>query len=213
MKIGILGSGVVGQQLGNGFIKLGHSVVIGTRDTAKLDEWKKSAGNKGAAASFAEAAKAGELIVLATKWEGTEAALKAAGAGHFQDKIVMDVTNPLDFSQGVPPRFTAAPGDSGGERVQKWLPRSKVVKAFNTISAFIMCSPRRQEGVPDLFIAGNDTAAKKTVGDFALKWGWASVVDMGDISQSFWLETFAMLWIHFGFKNNHWTHAFKLLRK
>jgi 8-hydroxy-5-deazaflavin:NADPH oxidoreductase len=213
MKIGIIGSGVVGQELGKGFIRLGHEVKIGTRDISKLSDWQKQAGVKGTAGSFEEAAKFGELMVLATFWSGTENAIKLAGIENFSNKILIDATNPLDFSQGPLPKMAVSPGNSGGEQIQKWLPKSKVVKAFNTISAHIMINPKLEEGEPDLFIAGNDDAAKKEVTSFAEKLGWKSVIDMGDISQAYWLETLAMIWIYYGFKFNNWTHAFKLLKK
>jgi hypothetical protein len=208
-----LGSGGVGQQLGLGFAKLGHDAKIGTRDPGKLGDWLKQIGQRGSVGSFEDAAKFGEMLLICTSWEGTQSAIDLAGKANFSGKVVVDVTNPLDFSKGVPPAFVATVGNSGGEQVQRWLPEARVVKAFNTINATIMCNPKREEGVPDLFIAGNDEAAKKTLIGFAEKWGWASVIDMGDISQAFWLETFAMLWIHYGFKFNNWTHAFKLLRK
>ncbi len=213
MNIGILGSGVVGQQLGLGFIKLGHKVKIGTRDVTKLKEWTEQAGENGTAGSFENAARFGEIIVLATFWEGTKNAIELTEEDNFKNKIVIDVTNPLDFSQGMPPKFTAVLGSSGGEQIQERLPGSKVVKAFNTVSAYIMCNPQREEGIPDLFIAGNDEEAKKIVSSFAEEWGWKNIVDMGNISESYWLETFAMLWIRYGFKNESWNHAFKLLKK
>ncbi len=213
MKIGIIGSGVVGRQLGLGFIKLGHEVKLGTRDVSKLDEWKNEAGGKASAGSNEEAAKFGEIIVLATGWAGTENALNLAGKKNFTGKIVIDVTNPLDHSKGGPPRLDASPGNSAGEKIQKWLPDAKVVKAFNTISAYIMIAPHREEGDPDLFICGNEKEAKNVVGEIAEKWGWKNIIDMGDITEAYWLEAFAMLWIHYGFKNNIWTHAFKLLKK
>lgn len=213
MKIGIIGSGVVGQQLGLGFIRLGHVVKIGTRDKTKLSGWQKEAGEKGTAGNFSEAANFGEIIILATSWRGTENAINLAGKENFSNKILIDVTNPLEFSVGVPPKLKSAPGESGGEKIQKILPDAKVVKAFNTINAYIMCSPKREEGLPDLFIAGNDEDAKKKVGSFAKDWGWNSIIDMGDISKAFLLEAFAQLWIEYGFKYNNWTHAFKLLKK
>ncbi len=212
MKIGIIGSGIVGQQLGLGFIKLQHEVKIGTRDVSKLNEWKKTAGEKGSAGSFEDVAKFGEVIVLATAWVGTENAISMAGKENFKDKILIDVTNPLDFSMGTPPRLAASLGNSAGEQIQKWLPAAKVVKAFNIVNAYVMCNPKLEEGLPDLFIAG-DVDAKKFVTSLADQWGWASVIDIGDISQAYWLETLTMLWINFAFKNNQWSHAFKLLRK
>ncbi len=213
MKVGILGSGTVGQQLGLGFLRTGYEVKIGTRDTGKLNDWLKSAGIKASVGSFEDAARFGDIIVIATFWAGTENAVNLAGKDNFKNKIVIDVTNPLDFSQGTPPKFTVTHGNSAGELIQRWLPNSKVVKAFNTISAYIMINPKLEEGYPDLVIAGNDENAKKNVTDIAKAFGWQNVIDIGDISQSYLLEAFAMMWIIYGFKHNHWTHAFKLLMK
>ena len=213
MNFGILGSGTVGQQLGLGLIRIGHNVKIGTRDTTKLKDWIIQAGPKGSAGTFNDAAKFGEQLVLATNWAGLFNAINMAGKENFSNKIIIDVTNPLDFSQGSVPRIGVLPGNSGGEQIQKMLTDSKVVKAFNTISAYIMISPKRENGDPDLFIAGNDEKAKKEITSLAEKLGWKSVIDMGDISQSYWLEALAMVWINYGFKNNNWTHAFKLLKK
>ncbi len=213
MKLGIIGSGTVGQQLGLGFIRLGNDVKIGTRDTAKLNDWIKQAGTKSSAGSFEDAAKFGELVILATNWEGTFNAVNLAGKENLSGKIIIDVTNPLDFSQGPPPKIAVSPGNSGGEQIQKMLPDSKVVKAFNTVSAYIMISPKRESGEPDMFIAGNDEHAKKVVTTLAENLGWNSVIDMGDISQSYWLEALAMVWINYGFKDSNWAHAFKLLKK
>ncbi len=212
MKVGILGSGTVGQQLGLGLIRIGHDVKIGTRDTTKLKDWVIQAGPKSSAGTFADAAKFGELLVLATNWEGTFSAINMAGKENFSGKTLIDVTNPLDFSQGPAPRIGVLPGNSGGEQIQKMLADSKVVKAFNTVSAYIMISPKRENGDPDMFIAGNDEKAKKEITSLAENLGWKSIIDMGDISQSYWLEALAMIWINYGFKNNNWTHAFKLLK-
>jgi predicted dinucleotide-binding enzyme len=212
MKIGIIGPGIVGQQLGLGFIKLGHEVKIGTRDISKLNEWKQNAGQKASIGSFEDTAKFGEALVLATSWMGTENAISLAGKVNFKGKILIDVTNPLDFSMGTPPRLAANLGNSAGEQVQRWLPDTKVVKAFNIINAYVMCNPKLEEGDPDLFIAGDDDA-KKFASSVAEQWGWASVIDIGDISQAYWLETLTMLWVNYAFKHNQWTHAFKLLKK
>ncbi|MBI2232827.1 MAG: NAD(P)-binding domain-containing protein [Candidatus Aenigmarchaeota archaeon] len=214
MKIGVLGTGEVGQTLGEGFAKLGHRVMIGSRDPSKKEVQEWLAKTKAEAGSFAGAAAFGELIVLATRWEkgATENAIKLAGKENFTGKIVIDVTNPLDFSAGAPKLDVAYP-DSAGARVQKWLPQAKVVKAFNIITASYMTNPHLAEGKPDLFIAGNDGAAKKTVKEIAMKFGWENVHDMGSIEQSYLLEALAMLWVRYGFLNDHWTHGFKLLKK
>ena len=213
MKIGILGSGVVGQQLGIGFIKIGHEVKIGTRDTSKLNDWLKNVDNKGSVGSFEEAAKFGDLVIIATLWKGTHDAISLAGKHNFSNKIVIDVTNPLNFDEGMPPKFAVTLGNSAGEQIQRILPDSKVVKAFNFVSAYIMCNPKREEGMPTFFVAGNDEEAKKLVMEFVKELGWHEIVDMGNIEQAFWLESLAMFWINYGFKNNNWTHAFKLLKK
>lgn len=214
MNIGIIGSGVVARTLAKGFLRSGHSVKLGTRDVGKLKDWVQEAGtDRATIGSNQEAAEFGELIVVATGWSGTEGAIELAGVGNFAGKVVIDVTNPLDVSQGPPPKLAVQYPESGGELVQRWLPEAKVVKAFNIISASIMINPHLEDGDPDLFIAGNDDRAKKVVSGIAKDWGWANVHDLGDITNSYWLETFAMLWIYFGFRNNHWTHAFRLLMK
>lgn len=212
MNIGILGSGVVGQQLGIGLVKLGHSVKIGTRDTSKLNDWLQGAGENASAGSFAETAAFGEAIILATSWAGTFEALKLAGAQNFTGKVVVDVTNPLDFSAGAPPKMATTPAKSASQMIAEVLPGAKVVKAFNTISAFIMINAPREEGVPQHFVAG-DEEGKALVTEWSLKWGWSEVIDLGGLEQGFLLEAFAQLWIVYGFKNNNWTHAFKLLKK
>ncbi|MFA5856059.1 MAG: NAD(P)-binding domain-containing protein [Candidatus Pacearchaeota archaeon] len=213
MKIGILGSGNVGKELAIGFLKLGHDVMIGTREINKLEDWLKKYENKIKVGSFEETSKFSEIIVLATLWTGTENAIKLAGINNFNNKIVIDVTNPLKFvKENSPPDFIASLGNSGGEQVQKWLDKSKVVKAFNMMSASTMCNPKKKEGIADLYIAGNEEG-KKFVIDVAKKWGYKEIYDVGDISQSYYIETLAMLWIIIAFKNKHWSSAFKLLKE
>ncbi|MBI4020757.1 MAG: NAD(P)-binding domain-containing protein [Candidatus Aenigmarchaeota archaeon] len=213
MKVGILGSGAVGQSLAAGFLQAGHAVMIGTRDAGKLAGWVQQAGSRASAGSFAEAAAFGNLLVLCCKGSAAEDVLLLAGNDHFVGKVVIDVTNPLLFQkEGLPPTLAVGYPASLGAKVQQLLPESQVVKAFNTVPAPYMANPRLQEGTPDLFIAGNDDQAKTTVRDLAAGWGW-TVHDLGGIDQAYLLEALAMLWIRYGFLNNHWTHAFKLLQK
>lgn len=226
MKIGILGTGGVGRTLAAKLVSDGHEVVIGTRNvedtlaknkpdamgSPAYKEWQNN-NPKVKLTTFAEATKFGEIIILATFGDVTKNAIDLAGKENFNGKIVIDTTNPLDFSKGVPPGFTVTLGNSLGEQIQKHIPNTKVVKAFNTIGAHIMVNAKREEGVPDLLIAGNDDSAKKQFSELINNWGWNSIIDMGDISQSYWLEANAMLWINYGFKNNSWNHAFKLLKK
>lgn len=213
MQIGILGSGVVGQSLGRGFAARGDEVIIGTREGGgdKLREWAAGIGGRGRAGTFAEAAAFGELAVLATRWEGTENALRLAGAGNLAGKVVIDVTNPLDFSSGAP-RLALGHGDSGGEQVQRWLPDARVVKAFNIITAAEMVNPDFPCGPPTMFICGDDEGAKQTVAGICQAFGW-EVVDTGGIDGARLLEPLAMLWISHGIRTGAWSHAFKLLRK
>jgi 8-hydroxy-5-deazaflavin:NADPH oxidoreductase len=217
MNIGILGSGDVGRRLGDGLIALKHKVKIGTREPGKRDlqQWINNHGQeKAAVGTFAEAASFGDdLIFLATLWDGAPNAIKTANVKNFTGKIVIDVTNPLDFSKGVPPKLTVGHTDSAGETVQRLLPESKIVKALNTVGNIQMINPDFQGGPPTMFVCGNDKDAKKTVADSILTpFGWETI-DIGGIEGSRLLEPLAMLWIIYYLKTNTGNHAFKLLRK
>jgi predicted dinucleotide-binding enzyme len=214
MKIGILGSGTVGQTLGRGLLALGHEVRIGTRDAKnpKVTDWVAASGPKASSGTFADAAGFGEVIFLCTLWAGTENALRMAGSEHFSGKVVVDVTNPLETVEGYGPRLAIGHTTSAGEKVQEWLPVSRVVKAFNTITAAFMIDGRFGSEKLDMFIAGNDAVAKKVVAGFLTHFHW-NTHDLGGIEESRILEYFAMLWIRYGVINNVWNHAFKMVRK
>lgn len=211
MKVGIIGSGDVGKKLGESFVDLGHQVKIGTRDASKLAEWTSSHGDRSSAGSVADAAKFGDIVLIATSWAGTQSALQMAGPENMADKVVIDVTNPLDFST-MPPGLAIGHTDSAGESVQRLLPKAKVVKAFNIVGNPHMYKPRFEEGRPTMFICGNDEQAKKMVTDILTAFGWESI-DIGGIEGSRLLEPLAMLWINYYFRTNTGNHAFKLLRK
>jgi len=211
MKIGILGSGNVGQTLGKALAKQGHDVMIGTRDKQKLAEWQKDAGNHAHVGSFFEAAKFGDAIFVATLWSGTMNALELAGKEQFLGKIVIDVTNPLDFSKTPPGLATTYPV-SGAEMIKNYLGDVKVVKAFNTVPAHVMVNPDFNGTKADLFIAGHDRA-KSFVKDIAKSLGWNSVVDMGDLGSAYWVEMLGMVSVTYGFAHNDWNFAYKFLRK
>jgi predicted dinucleotide-binding enzyme len=219
MKIGILGSGEVGRRLGDGFIQLGYHVKIGTRNPRKeeITEWiGKHYGQEGEATSgtFAEATNFGEIIVLATSWLGASNAIKMSDPTGFKGKILIDVTNPLDFSKGVPPKLALGHTDSAGETIQRLIPNSKVVKAFNTVGSPHFVHPDFPNGgPPTMFICGNDMESKKFVTDNILgKFGW-DTIDIGGIDGSRLLEPLAFLWITYYFRTGIGDHAFKLLRK
>ena len=214
MRVGILGSGDVGQVIGAGFAELGHQVKIASRDLSqeKIQSWVKKTGANASAGTFAEAAAFGELAVLATLWDGTEAAVQLAEPKNLVGKVVIDATNPLDFSKGVPPTLAVGHTDSGGEQIQRWLPQSRVVKAFNIVGNPHMFKPQFPGGPPDMFICGNDEGAKLTVTELLKAFGWP-VIDIGGIEASRLLEPLALLWITYFFKTKSVGHAFKLLRK
>ena len=219
MKIGILGSGDVGRRLGDGLIELGHTVTIGTRNPKKSDviQWindHEADGRKALAGSFVEAASFGETIVIATSWDGTHNAINMANPKNFNGKIVIDVTNPLDFSQGMPPKLALGHSDSAGETIQRLIPRAKVVKAFNTVGNSHFIHPDFPNGgPPTMFICGNDNPSKKFLTDNILgKFGWETI-DIGGIDGARLLEPLAFLWITYYFRNGSGEHAFKLLRK
>jgi 8-hydroxy-5-deazaflavin:NADPH oxidoreductase len=213
MKVGILGSGAVGQALGKGFADAGHDVKMGTRDATqeKIKTWVSKTGSRASAGSYSDAASFGELLVLSTPWSGTEQAISLSEKKNFAGKTVIDVTNPLDFSAGTP-KLALGHTDSGGEQVQRWLAGAHVVKAFNIIGAPFMVNPHFPGGPPDMFICGDDTTAKQKVTEILTTFGW-STLDIGGIEGARYLEPLAMVWVVYGFKTNTWSHAFKLLRK
>jgi predicted dinucleotide-binding enzyme len=211
MKIGILGSGDVGKTLGAGLAAAGHEVMIGTRNAVKFQDWLSKAGTNLSVGSFSDAAAHGEILLLACLGKATQEVIQLAGASHFQEKVVMDATNPLEFSSGKPALYVGHT-DSQGEQVQRWLPRSKVVKVFNTVGNAQMVHPSFPGAAPDMFICGNDDAAKKTVEGLCAQLGWPTL-DFGGIELSRSLEELCMLWVAYGIKHGSWNHAFALLRK
>jgi len=215
LKVGILGTGNVGQMLGTGFVKLGHDVKIGSRDpdSDKMKAWVAKNGVHASVGTFAEAASFAETAVLATLWAGTENALRLAGPENLASKIVIDTTNPLSSAKpGEPLSLTLGYSNSAGEQVQRWLPKSKVVKAFNIVGNAHMFHPEFPNGPPDMFICGNDAGAKSKVAEILSAFGWPTI-DIGGIEGARLLEPLAMLWITYAFQTGSWNHAFKLLRK
>ncbi len=212
-RVGVLGSGEVGQRLAAGFCSRGHDVMIGSRDPAKpeLREWLSGDGAGIRAGTFTEAAAHGELLVLAVVGNAAEDAITDAGPANFSGKVVIDATNPLDFSGGFPPRLSVTGADSLGERVQRALPDAKVVKAFNTIGNPYFVDPSFSEGQPTMLIAGDDEGAKHKVGDVLADFGWSDVVDIGGIEGSRELEAVCILWVKIGGTRGSWDHGFKLL--
>ncbi len=213
MKIGVLGSGDVGRALGKAFVTLGHDVKMGARSATneKALAWAEQNGRKASVGTFEEAAKFGEVIVLATLGVANKSALEMAGVDNFDGKLLIDTTNPLDHSSGAP-KLAISGNDSGGEQVQRLLPKAHVVKAFNTVGNPHMFRPSFAGGPPDMFICGNDTEAKKQVGAILQDFGWG-VADVGGIESSRYLEGMCIVWVLYGVLGGGWNHAFKLLKK
>jgi predicted dinucleotide-binding enzyme len=199
MKIGIFGTGVVGATIGNKLVALGHEVKMGSRtaNNEKAVAWAKAAGAKASQGTFEDSAGFGELIFICTQGAGTLDALHAAGAANLKGKILIDISNPLDFSKGMPPTLFAGNTDSLGERIQAAFPETKVIKTLNTVTAEIMVDPGKIGGGDHvMFISGNDTAAKATVGEFLkTQFGWKELVDLGDITTARGTESYLPLWI------------------
>lgn len=212
-RIGVLGSGEVGRRLAAGFRSRGHEVMIGSRDPGKaeLREWLSGDGAGIEAGTFAQTAAHGKLLVLAVLGNAAEEAVAEAGPGNFGGKVVIDATNPLDFSEGFPPKLSISGQDSLGERVQRALPDAGVVKAFNTIGNPYFVDPRFSDGEPTMLIAGDDEGAKRAVTDALADFGWSDVVDIGGIEGSRELEAICIVWVKIGGTRGAWDHGFKLL--
>jgi predicted dinucleotide-binding enzyme len=214
MKVGILGSGDVGQTLGRAFLTLENQVMLGSREAEnpKGIAWAKQSGARASHGTFSQAAQFGDVVVLATLGAATEDAIRMAGPERFTGKLVLDATNPLDSSKGMPPVLTGGVGDSAGERHQRLLPDAQVVKVFNTVGNPLMFRPQLPGGPPSMFICGNDAPAKKRVATICKDFGWETV-DVGGIGASHYLEAMCLVWVLAALNSNNWNQAFKLLRK
>lgn len=198
MKIGILGTGMVGQAHGSKLVQLGHSVMMGSRtaDNPKASEWVKTTGPNASQGTFAEAAAFGEIIFNCTLGVASLEALKMAGTKNLDGKILVDIANPLDFSKGMPPTLAICNTDSLGEQIQRAFPEVKVVKTLNTVNCMIQVNPALVPGDHDIFISGNDGAAKAQVLELLTKeYGWKTVIDLGDITTARGVEMILPLWL------------------
>jgi len=209
MKIAVLGTGMVGRTIAGALAGLGHDVVIGTRDpqatlartepdmmgTAPFAEWHSA--NAGVdVAAFADAASGAELIVNATNGAGSLAALAAAGTPNLAGKIIMDIANPLDFSQGMPPSLNPVNTDSLGEEIQRSFPEARVVKTLNTMTASVMVDPARVAGGDHtVFVSGDDADAKAAVTELLKGFGHRDVIDLGDITSARGAEMILPIWL------------------
>ena len=226
MKIGILGTGVVGQTIAGKLASLGHEVTVGTRDpaatlkktekdgmgNAPFSEWHKS-NSKVKLDTFANAAAGAEMVLVATNGMATLDAVKAAGK-ELDGKVLMDISNPLDFSKGMPPSLFVTNTDSLGEQVQKAAPNAKVVKTLNTVNAWLMVDPGKlQGGDHTMFVCGNDAAAKaKAVSFLKESFGWKDIMDLGDLTNARATEGLVALCARIYVSTNQPMFAFKVVR-
>jgi len=211
-RIGIIGSGAVGQTLANGFIKHGYEVMIGTNSPGKRDELRAKTHGKAKIGSFEETARFGEIVVIATKGSAADSALKSAGIPHLAGKTVIDTMNPIADAppvNGVLKFFTSL-DESLMERLQKLAPDAKFVKAFSCIGNSLMVNPHK-EAKPTMFICGNDAGAKKEVSAILDQFGH-DVADMGGVEAARAIEPLCMLWCIPGFLNNSWNHALRMMK-
>ena len=208
MKIAVLGTGPVGKAVAGRLAELGHEVVVGTRDPAAtlsrvepdrfgnppFSVWQEAHPAVGLA-GLAEAAAEAELVVNATSGEGSMAALEAAGEDNLAGKVLVDIANPLDYSRGMPPSLLVANTDSLGEQIQRRFPRTRVVKALNTMNAYLMVDPRQLAGGQhSTFVSGDDPEAKKAVTELVASFGHTDIIDLGDISTARGTEMYLPLW-------------------
>jgi predicted dinucleotide-binding enzyme len=198
MRIGILGTGVVGKTLGTRLAKLGHEVRMGSRTGGgeKARAWVKDIGSKSSEGTYADAAAHAEMVFNCTPGMVSLEVLKAAGAQNLQGKVLVDVSNPLDFSKGMPPTLAVCNTDSIGEQIQRAFPTAKVVKSLNTVTVAVMVEPSLIPGVHTMFVSGNDAKAKAEVIDLLKTgFGWKEVMDIGDITGARAQEMYLPLWL------------------
>jgi len=210
-KVGVLGSGQVGQALSDGFSKHGYEVMRGSREPSKLASWKAAAGSKAATGTFAEAARFGDVVVLSVKGSAAEEAVGLCGEG-LNGKVVLDATNPLSDAPPVNGilMFMTGPNESLMERLQNRAPAAKFVKAFSSVGSTLFVNPQLP-AKPTMFICGNDAGAKDVARTILDQFGWETE-DCGGVEGARAIEPLCQLWCISGFLRNDWVHAFKMLR-
>ena len=199
MKIAVLGTGMVGDAIASKLALLGHEVKMGSRTATneKAAAWAAKAGRGASHGTFADAAAFGEMVFVCTQGAGTLDALHAAGTANLAGKVLIDITNPLDFSKGMPPTLSTCNTDSLGEQLQRAFPALKVVKSLNTLNCNLMVDPGSlSNGDHTIFVSGNDAGAKATVSSFLREaFGWGDVIDLGDITTARGTEMWLPLWL------------------
>jgi predicted dinucleotide-binding enzyme len=214
-KIGILGTGVVGSAIGSKLVQLGYEVKMGSRanHNQKAVEWAKKNGINASEGSFEDAAKFGEIVFLCVKGEGASDALKMAKEENLNVKTVVDISNPLDFSRGMPPTLLISNTDSLGERNQKAFPKANFVKTLNIVNCEIMVDPTKSGGNPTMFLCGNNEKSKGEVKKILAEFGWKDVIDLGDITAARGMEMMLPIWVRLLMTTNDAYFGFKIIKK
>lgn len=217
MNIAVLGTGMVGRAIGSALIKLGHSVKMGsrTKSNEKALEWVAANGANSSEGTFADAAAFGDVIFVCTKGDATLDALRMAEAENLKSKVLVDISNPLDFSKGMPPSLFICNTDSLGEQIQHEFPAAKVVKTLNIVNCEVMVNAAKSSAADrgTMFVSGNDTEAKQlVVKNFLAPWGWNDVIDLGDITTARGTEMLLPLWVRTWGATGNGHFAFKVVR-
>jgi predicted dinucleotide-binding enzyme len=199
VRFGVLGTGMVGNTIAGKLASLGHDVTMGSRSADNEDAaaWAESAGERASHGTFADAASGSDVIFNCTAGSASLEALLAAGEENLSGKLLVDMANPLDFSRGMPPSLSVMGTDSLAEQIQRAFPDARVVKTLNTVNCKVMVDPGRVPGDHDVFVCGNDDAAKTEVRELLESFGWppGSVLDLGDISAARGTEAYLLLWL------------------
>lgn len=199
MKIGVLGTGIVGQVIATKLVALGHEVCMGSRtaDNQAAREWADANGTRAANGTFSDAAAMGEVVFNCTSGGASLVALESAGGDNLVGKVLIDLANPLDFSGGMPPTLSVVNDSSLAEKIQEAFPQARVVKTLNTLNCQIMVEPSLLPGPHEIFVSGNDAAAKNTACELLYSFGWTpeQVIDLGDITTARGTEMYLPLWL------------------
>jgi 8-hydroxy-5-deazaflavin:NADPH oxidoreductase len=199
MRIGIFGTGSVGSAVGTRLVELGHEVCMGSRTAHNetATEWAEAAGELATHGTFADAGAFGELLVNATMGAGSLDAIGSAAPADLEGKVLLDISNPLDFSAGFPPTLSIKDTDSLAETIQRAFPGLRVVKSLNTMTADVMVHPLQLSASHDVFMSGNDAEAKEAVAELLAGFGWPAndIVDLGDLSTARGTEMYLPLWL------------------
>ena len=215
-KIAVLGTGMVGNTIGTKLIALGYSVMMGSRsaNNEKAVAWVAANGENASAGTFEDAAKFGEIIFNCTKGDISLEVIKMAGIENFNGKTVIDIANPLDFSNGMPPSLIPELSNTNslGEEVQKLIPDANVVKTLNIVNCEVMVDAKKSGGDPTMFLSGNNAEAKEEVKSILNQFNWSDIIDLGDITTARGTEMMLPIWLRTWFATQNGHFAFKIVR-